>query len=495
VTRTFDNDFRLATQSINGGNTVSFTYDADSFLTQAGGLTLTRNAQNGLLTGATLGNLTDSWSTNVFGERTGATAAFSGTNVFAQQLTRDQLGRITEKTETIGGVADTLTYGYDLAGRLTEVWKNGVLTAGYTYDGNGNRLTGPVDTTTYTYDAQDRLAQWSALNPPSSTVYGHTANGERVTRTTGGQTASYDYDALGNLMGATLPNGTRIDYLVDGRNRRIGKKVNDVLVQGFLYQGRLRPIAELDGSNALVARFVYATRANVPDYLIKGGSTYRIITDPLGSPRLVVNAATGETVQRMDYDEFGKVTNDTNPGFQPFGFAGGLYDPQTQLVRFGARDYDAETGRWTAKDPIGFEGGDPNLYAYVFSDPINRTDLTGTQPTTPRPPPNPPSALVKKLGEESARRFMAEHFPELLKRARALGGLDPRSDALRSILRDLARGRIKPSPCIGPLEARELGEALLEASEEWLDRLFPDRWMTRTVDWDRGVTHWWDPVN
>ena len=79
----------------------------------------------------------------------------------------------------------------------------------------------------------------------------------------------------------------------------------------------------------------------------------------------------------MDYDEFGVVTKDTKPGFQPFGFAGGLYEPQTGLVRFGVRDYDAETGRWTAKDPIGFDGGDSNIYTYVGNKPINHIDLTG----------------------------------------------------------------------------------------------------------------------
>uniref|UniRef100_A0A0U1PC97 Teneurin-like YD-shell domain-containing protein n=1 Tax=Mizugakiibacter sediminis TaxID=1475481 RepID=A0A0U1PC97_9GAMM len=165
--------------------------------------------------------------------------------------------------------------------------------------------------------------------------------------------------------------------MIDGQGRRIGKKANGALVQGFLYQDALKPAAELDGQGNVVARFVYGTRVNVPDYMIKGGKTYRIIADHLGSPRLVVDTAMGEIAQQLDYDAWGRITQDTNPGFQPFGFAGGLYDRDIGLIRFGARDYDPETGRWTAKDPIGFTIRATALHSYAANDPVQFIDQTG----------------------------------------------------------------------------------------------------------------------
>ena len=111
--------------------------------------------------------------------------------------------------------------------------------------------------------------------------------------------------------------------------------------------------------------------------MLRADKSYLIISDHLGSVRQVIDTQTGEIAQQLDYDAWGRVIEDSRPGFQPFGFAGGLHDPDTQLTRFGARDYDAETGRWTAKDPILFDGGDSNLYGYVLQDPVNGIDPSG----------------------------------------------------------------------------------------------------------------------
>jgi len=142
-------------------------------------------------------------------------------------------------------------------------------------------------------------------------------------------------------------------------------------------EDQMDPVAELDGAGNVVSTFVHASKGHVPDYIIKGGVTYRIISDHLGSVRLVVNTTDGAITQRIDYGEFGNITQDTNPGFQPLAFASGIYDQHTKLTRFGARDYDAQAGRWTSKDPIRFNGDGPNLYGYVFNDPINIYDITG----------------------------------------------------------------------------------------------------------------------
>ncbi|WP_413291918.1 RHS repeat domain-containing protein [Bdellovibrio sp. HCB185ZH] len=139
----------------------------------------------------------------------------------------------------------------------------------------------------------------------------------------------------------------------------------------------LRIAAEFNDAGVISKEYVYGTSINSPDYVNISGVRYRFIKDHLGSPRLIVKSTDGTIAQRMDYSILGQVTNNTKPGFQAYGFAGGLLITSVGLTKFGARWYDPNTGRWTSKDPIGFDGGDMNLYGYVLQDPINLVDPKG----------------------------------------------------------------------------------------------------------------------
>ena len=373
ITQAYDADFRVRSRSVNGAYTFDFAYSPDGLLVQAGSETLSYDPVSGLLTEVDLGGITTGLGYNSIGELTSHQTDFDQTALYSAGYTRDAAGRITQKLETIAGEPYTWDYTYDASGRLAEVRKDGTVFGTYVYGGNSNRMsaTDPWGSFTATYDAQDRLLSYG------DATYTYTAHGDLASKTVDGLSQTYEYDVHGNLRRVVTPDGIVIDYVIDAVRRRVGKKVAGTLVQGFLYGGQLNPIAELDGAGNVVSRFVYGSSGHVPDYMIQGGSTYRLITDHLGSVRLVVDTADGSIVQRKDYDPFGRVLLDTNPGFQPFGFAGGLTDSHTGLVRFGARDYDPETGRWTAKDPRGFDGGEENLYNYARSNPVNLVDPTG----------------------------------------------------------------------------------------------------------------------
>jgi RHS repeat-associated protein len=375
VSRIYNNNFWVTSESINSGNTINFSYDNDGLITHAGALTLKLDPKDGLIKSTTLGSATDTRTFSTFGELTAYTAKYGTIILDLVHFTREADGRIITETETIGGKKNIFAYSYDAAGRLTGVKKNGVSFSSYVYDSNSNRVTATTSSGTVTgaYDAQDRLLSYGGAS------YTYTANGELSSQTVGSQTTTYAYDVSGNLTGASLPNGAKISYILDPEDHRVGKQVNGTLVTGFIYDND-KIIAQLDGGNNIVSQFIFGTNPDVPDYMLSGGVTYRIFSDQLGSPRLVVNTSTGAVVEQIDYDEFGNIINDTNPGFQPFGFAGGLYDQDTKFVRFGARDYNPSIGRWTAKDPSLFNGEDTDLYGYVFSDPVNLADPSGLGP-------------------------------------------------------------------------------------------------------------------
>jgi RHS repeat-associated protein len=148
----------------------------------------------------------------------------------------------------------------------------------------------------------------------------------------------------------------------------------------YLWQGLTRLLAIYDGNNALQYRFTYADD-RTPTNVTTAAATYYMHYDQVGTLRTVTDAA-GAVVKEATYDSFGNVLSDSRPTMSHFAFAGGLYDTDTGLVRFGYRDYDANVGVRTAKDPIGFGGDDLILYIYCTSNPIINFDADGKISTT-----------------------------------------------------------------------------------------------------------------
>jgi RHS repeat-associated protein len=395
VEHIFDNNFRVVARTVNSSSAITFDYDQDGLLTGAGELIVQRDLQNGLLTGTTLNDVVTSVGNNEYGERVSYDVTRSGEPLYSVAYNYDDVGRLTRTDVTLLGDTTIIGYDYDLTDNLQEVRRDGVVVATYAYDDNGNRVqrSGGASAVVGTYDEQDRLLTYGSLE------YSYSANGELETKTdaASGEITTYEYDVLGNLRSVDFSDGTAIEYIVDGNNRRVGKRVDGALRQGFLYKDQVNPVVELDGVGNVLSRFIYATRTQVPDYMIRDGVTYRIIADIIGSPRLVIDAVSGAVMQRMDFDEFGNVILDTNPGFQPFGFAGGHYDPDTGLTRFGARDYDPVVGRFISKDPLLFSARSTNHYMYANNNPVNFVDFTGFSPS-----------LVAQINAALAEQFAAD---------------------------------------------------------------------------------------
>ncbi len=357
VTFTHDGMLRRGSEQV-GASTVKYGYDHDGLLTQAGSIAVGRESAAGLISGIDVVNVAQRFTHTPFGELATYRSQGAGGNVLDVALTYDALARIVDKVEN--GAA--WHSDYDVRGRLTRARKDGADVATYAYDANGNRVDGAA-----VIDAQDRVMSMNGA------TYTYSAAGERLTRTTGAGVTTYLYDGRGHLSSVTAPSGVRADYDLDAYGRRVTKRRNGTVQNRFLYRNGLQPIADVDAAGALVSRYIYARGELDPDALERAGATYLLLKDERGSIRFVIDATSGAVSQALAYDAFGRVLSDTNPGFQPFGFAGGIYDADTGLVHFGARDYDPETGSFTRKDPSRFGGGE-NLYAYAGGDPINFVD-------------------------------------------------------------------------------------------------------------------------
>jgi RHS repeat-associated protein len=379
ISYSYDNNHRLSSMTYAGSNFV-LGYDDDSLLTTVGNFTVTRNADNGLPEAVNDGTLTQTRSFNEYGEIDNYSHTVNAVNVYDVSLTRDNAGRITQRIEVIGAETITWDYVYDDLGRLTEVKKDSVVVESYQYDANGNRTletntSRGITNKVYDYSNEDHIIS------AGSDLCVFDDDGFLVDRVSAAGTTTYDYSLRGELLSVDLTDGRSITYDHDPMGRRIAKKIDGTVVEKYLWQDNTTLLAVYDGSDNLIERFDYAD-GRLPISMLRGGVTYYMMYDQVGSLRLIVDSS-GNITKRIDYDSFGNIINDTNPGFTiPFGFAGGFHDRDTGLVRFGARDFDPSIGRWTAKDPIDFAGGDVNLYGYVQNDPVNFVDPSGEYFTT-----------------------------------------------------------------------------------------------------------------
>jgi RHS repeat-associated protein len=292
------------------------------------------------------------------------------TPIYSLQLTRDNTGRITQKID-----GSTYDYAYDKEGRLKEVRKDSSLdpVEQYTYDTNGNRISTRISSTLTAfaqYDVQDRITGQGGV------IYQHNTDGFMTQR--GSETLVYS--ARGELLEATV-GGTTVTYAYDGYGRRVGRKTGSGNWYQYLYLDpqKAYPVAATRDPGGILTTYHYDDFGHLFAFQ-RGGVWYYVATDQVGTPK-VVGDATGNIIKTLDYDSYGVLIADSNPGFDlPIGFAGGISDLVTGLIRFGARDYDPAIGRWTAKDPILFTGGDSNLYRYVFNNPVSYVDRKGKSP-------------------------------------------------------------------------------------------------------------------
>jgi RHS repeat-associated protein len=168
-----------------------------------------------------------------------------------------------------------------------------------------------------------------------------------------------------------VPITTPASFTYDALGRRQRKTITGAITD-FVYDG-LNPVREATG--ATIADLL--TGLGIDEYLTRttGGGTEHYLIDPVGST-VALTSGTGAVQTEYSYEPFGTAAAGGASSGNELRYTG-REDDGTGLYYYRARYYHPGLQRFIAEDPIGFAGGDVNLYAYVFNNPANFTDPLG----------------------------------------------------------------------------------------------------------------------
>ncbi len=283
------------------------------------------------------------------------------------------------------------TYLYDDIYQLTEA-QNGASAENYVYDPVGNRTGGPTvkepEGASYVHNAANQMEQ----GRKRSYTYDHFGNqSERIISASKKWVLTWDGD--NRLVRAELTdNGSvlrTVTFAYDPFGRRIEKDVTDhpvatTTTSAYTYDGedivRLVTTTQQGAAAPVTQKTLYLHGPGIDEPLARitdSGPTY-YHADGLGS----IVAVTDESqsiVQRYRYESFGlPLPQDVQFG-DIYAFTGREWDKEIGLYYYRARYYDPMEGRFVSEDPIGFDGGDWNLYRYVGNNSINYVDPHGLE--------------------------------------------------------------------------------------------------------------------